>query len=55
MLKEFKNNLDSGNFTAGVFIDIKKAFDTVDHNILLKKLDYYMILVVLLKKLVILT
>ena len=31
----------TGNFTAGVFINLKKAFDTVDHNILLEKLDYY--------------
>ena len=41
MLKEFKSNLDAGNFTAGVFTDLKKAFDTVNHNILLEKLDYY--------------
>ena len=30
-----------GNYTAGVFVDLQKAFDTVDHNILLERLDYY--------------
>ncbi|MBY0580283.1 MAG: reverse transcriptase family protein, partial [Rickettsiales bacterium] len=33
--------LDSGNFACGVFVDFQKAFDTVDHEILLSKLNYY--------------
>ena len=35
--------LDEGKYCAGVFADLKRAFDTVDHNILLRKLDYYCI------------
>ena len=33
--------LDKGQFACGVFIDLQKAFDTVDHEILLKKLYHY--------------
>ena len=34
-------NIDKGKFTAMIFIDLKKALDTVDHGILLEKMKFY--------------
>jgi len=40
-LQYLYNELDSGKSVISIFLDFKKAFDCVDHEILLSKLQYY--------------
>ena len=39
--KRIKDTIDSGKFGCGIFVDLRKAFDTVNHEILLNKLEHY--------------
>ena len=38
---KIRHEIDKGNYACGIFVDFQKAFHTVDHHILLKKLEYY--------------
>lgn len=35
------SNLDQGKLPIAIFLDLSKAFDTIDHSILIHKLEYY--------------
>ena len=39
IIENIQTDLDNGDFAAGVLIDLKKVFDKVSHDILLKKLN----------------
>ena len=41
IVNKIQGNMDKGMYSRGIFIDLKKAFDTFNHTLLLKKLCHY--------------
>ena len=41
LLDEIITSLDAGEYSAAIFLDFSKAFDRVNHKIMLQKLDHY--------------
>ena len=40
IIEKVQTRLDDNEFAAGVFVDLKKAFDTVDHEISIRKFEH---------------
>ena len=41
LINRIISSMDTGEIPFNIYIDLSKAFDTLDHSILVKKLDYY--------------
>lgn len=40
-IEEITNAIEKNQYAIGIFIDLKKAFDTINHDILINKLERY--------------
>ena len=41
LIDSLSHSIDNNEYTIGIFVDLSKAFDTVDHKILISKLNHY--------------
>ena len=43
IVDKIQSSIDKSEFSCGIFLGFSKAFDTVNHQILLRKLDNYVV------------
>ena len=41
LTENIRKSLDEGNIGCDIFVDLQKAFNTVEHDIILSKLEHY--------------
>ena len=41
IIDQISHEMDNKNVSIGIFLDLSKAFDTIDHGIVMRKLEIY--------------